>query len=68
MGLLAGNLAGGLIVWRRPAAGLEAETYGERDRPFQIARASFKGQGLQAVFRAACWEELRDIIYRHRPS
>jgi hypothetical protein len=32
--------------------------------PFQLRRASFKGAGLQAEFRAAAWERIRDTAYQ----
>lgn len=41
-----------------------AET--KRAAPFKLRRASFKGKGLQAEFREASWDELRDTIYRDR--
>jgi hypothetical protein len=41
-----------------------AET--KRGTPFKLRRASFKGKGLQAEFREASWDELRDTIYRDR--
>jgi hypothetical protein len=33
---------------------------------FKLRRASFKGNGLQADFRDASWDRLRDAIYRDR--
>jgi hypothetical protein len=41
-----------------------AET--RRGSPFRLRRASFKGKGLQAEFRDASWETLRDITYKDR--
>lgn len=38
-----------------------------RDRaPFRLRRASFKGQGLQAEFRGASWDKIRDAAYEDR--
>jgi hypothetical protein len=34
--------------------------------PFKLRRASFKGAGLQAEFRDASWERLRDAAYQGR--
>jgi hypothetical protein len=34
--------------------------------PFKLRRASFKGNGRQAEFQAASWEELRDLVYHGR--
>jgi hypothetical protein len=34
--------------------------------PFKLRRASFKGKGLQAEFREAPWEMLRDVTYKDR--
>jgi hypothetical protein len=36
------------------------------EAPFKLRRASFKGQGLQADFRDASWEKLRDAVYKGR--
>ncbi len=33
---------------------------------FKLRRASFKGQGLQAEFRDASWDRLRDAAYEDR--
>lgn len=41
-----------------------AET--EQREPFKLRRASFKGDGLQAEFRGAAWEKLRDAAYEGR--
>jgi hypothetical protein len=41
---------------------------GQTATRFKLRRASFKGQGLQAAFRAACWQKSRDLIYQHRSS
>lgn len=35
-------------------------------QPFKLRRATFQGKGLQAEFRDAPWETLRDEIYRGR--
>jgi hypothetical protein len=37
-----------------------------RGAPFTLRRASFAGQGLQAEFKDASWERLRDAAYRDR--
>jgi hypothetical protein len=34
--------------------------------PFKLRRASFKGQGLQAEFRGASWDRVRDTVYEDR--
>lgn len=34
--------------------------------PFKLRRASFKGEGLQAKFRYAPWDKLRDALYEGR--
>lgn len=34
--------------------------------PFKLRRASFNGKGLQAEFRDASWEALRDAAYHGR--
>ena len=31
--------------------------------PFKLRRASFKGNGLQAEFRGASWDRIRDAAY-----
>jgi hypothetical protein len=33
---------------------------------FKLRRASFKGKGLQAEFRDASWEKVRDLAYDGR--
>ncbi len=37
-----------------------------RRMPFQLHRASFKGNGRQPEFALADWEPLRDAVYRGR--
>jgi hypothetical protein len=37
-----------------------------RGRPFKLRRATFRGKGLQAEYRDAPWEAVRDAIYRGR--
>jgi hypothetical protein len=37
-----------------------------RSKPFKLRRATFRGQGLQAEYRDAPWEAVRDAIYRGR--
>ena len=37
-----------------------------RSQPFKLRDAGFGGSGLQAEFREASWEKLRDAIYRGR--
>ena len=32
---------------------------------FKLRRASFRGKGLQAEFRDASWEKVRDLIYQN---
>jgi hypothetical protein len=34
--------------------------------PFKLRRASFKGNGLQAEFRGASWDKIRDAAYEDR--
>jgi hypothetical protein len=34
--------------------------------PFKLRRASFRGKGLQAEFRDASWDGLRDAVYEDR--
>jgi hypothetical protein len=34
--------------------------------PFQLRRASFKGNGRQPEFEDASWDRLRDLIYQDR--
>lgn len=34
--------------------------------PFKLRRASFKGQGLQAEFRGASWDRVRETVYEDR--
>ncbi len=34
--------------------------------PFRLRRASFNGQGLQAEFRGASWDKIRDAAYEDR--
>ena len=34
--------------------------------PFKLRRASYKGKGLQAEFREASWDTLRDLAYKDR--
>lgn len=34
--------------------------------PFKLRRATFKGKGLQADFRNASWEALREAAYEGR--
>lgn len=34
--------------------------------PFRLRRASIKGKGLQAGFRDASWEAVRDAAYQDR--
>jgi len=34
--------------------------------PFRLRRASFKGKGLQAEFREASWDLVRDTAYDDR--
>ena len=41
-----------------------AET--KQDAPFKLRRASFKGKGLNAEFRDASWESIRDAAYGER--
>lgn len=41
-----------------------AET--KQGSPFKLARASFKGKGLQSGLRDADWEKLRDLAYKGR--
>ena len=38
----------------------------EREAPFKLRRASFKGRGLQTDLREASWETLRDLAYEDR--
>lgn len=38
----------------------------KRAAPFKLRRASFKGHGLQAEFREASWDRLRDAAYQDR--
>jgi hypothetical protein len=37
-----------------------------RRAPFRLRRASFKGEGRQAEFKDAPWEQLRDTVYKDR--
>ena len=37
-----------------------------RGAPFKLRRASFKGNGLQAAFRGASWDRVRDAAYKGR--
>ena len=41
-----------------------AET--KQSKPFKLRDAGFEGRGLQAEFRDASWEQLRDLIYEGR--
>ena len=41
-----------------------AET--KREAPFELRRASFKGEGLEAGLREASWDKLRDLAYEGR--
>ena len=41
-------------------------TQKEREAPFKLRRASFKGQGRQPEVSGSSWETLRDLIYRDR--
>jgi hypothetical protein len=34
--------------------------------PFKLRRASFRGKGLQAEFRDASWDQIRDASYEDR--
>jgi hypothetical protein len=34
--------------------------------PFKLRRASFKGKGIQAEFRDASWDRIRDLTYQDR--
>ncbi|HWA90558.1 MAG TPA: hypothetical protein VG889_11010 [Rhizomicrobium sp.] len=38
----------------------------KRPASFKLRRAAFKGGGLQAEFRDASWEKLRDAAYEGR--
>jgi hypothetical protein len=38
----------------------------KQSQPFKLRDASFEGQGLQAEFRNASWEQLRELIYEGR--
>ncbi len=38
----------------------------KRAMPFKLRQASFKGKGLQAEFRTASWDSVRDEIYKGR--
>ena len=38
----------------------------ERRGPFQLRRASFRGNGLQPEVTEGQWERLRDLIYEGR--
>ena len=40
----------------------------EQGEPFKLRRASFRGKGLQAKFRDAAWDRLRDAAYEGRGS
>lgn len=40
----------------------------KRPKPFKLRKVGFGGTGLQAEFRGASWEQLRDVIYRGRGS
>jgi hypothetical protein len=33
---------------------------------FKLRKASFKGQGLQAAFAGATWEQIREAMYEGR--
>lgn len=47
--------------------GLHRVVADAKERPaFKLRRASFKGDGLQAEFRGASWERIRDAAYEHR--
>jgi Arc/MetJ family transcription regulator len=39
---------------------------GERDEPFRLRDASFRGRGLQPEFRDGDWDRLRDAAYEGR--
>jgi len=38
----------------------------KQSKPFKLRDASFEGRGLQAEFRDASWEQVRDLIYERR--
>ena len=38
----------------------------KRSAPFELRRASFKGDGLQPALRGASWDRLRDLAYEDR--
>jgi len=38
----------------------------KKTAPFKLRRAAFKGQGLQAEFRDASWDKLREAAYEGR--
>ena len=47
--------------------GLHRVVADSKERPaFKLRRASFKGNGLQAEFRGASWERIRDAAYEDR--
>jgi hypothetical protein len=37
-----------------------------RAEPFNLRRATFRGNGLQPEYRDASWEAVRDAVYRGR--
>jgi hypothetical protein len=38
----------------------------QRDAPFKLRRASFKGKDRQAEISQASWDGVRDLIYKDR--
>ena len=38
----------------------------QREVPFKLRRASFKGKGLQEELGEASWERLRELAYKDR--
>jgi hypothetical protein len=38
------------------------------DQPYQLRRATFRGQGLQPGLADASWERIRDLTYEGRGS